>query len=107
MGQSAAGISSSLVHTSVPLKRKVRATSWPERKDWEQGWEVQKSGGKKKTVRKENENWTEGLQEKGEGESDTNHFKYYPTKRAQITEKDRQEVPTGTPSLSLNPSSNL
>ena len=37
MGQSAAGISSSLVHTSVPLKRKVRATSWPERKDWEQG----------------------------------------------------------------------
>ena len=56
MDQSAAGISYSLAHTSAPLTRNIGATSWPERKDWEQGGEVQKSGGKKKTVRKENEN---------------------------------------------------
>ena len=36
----------------------------------------------KKRKQKRNENWKERLWEKGEVESDTNHFKYYPTKRA-------------------------
>lgn len=53
MDQSTAGISYSSVHMSVPRTRKIRDASWPERKDWEQGWEVQKSGEKKKTVREE------------------------------------------------------
>lgn len=52
MDQSTAGISYSSVHMSVPLTRKIRHASWPERKDWEQDWEVQKSGEKKKTEKK-------------------------------------------------------
>ena len=46
----------------------------------------------------------ERLWEKREGESDTNHFKYYPTKRT-LNYRKGKEVTTGTPSLSLNPSS--